>query len=254
MIEESAENPRETPLQTNPENKSKEPWEREVNGMHIAMHFIHKKARGEESGGLDRDDLFLIHKFVMNDPFNPEKTGVLRKLPVIVRGIIKGEVKVAAFEPEDITFLSEHFNEFAHEFEQNSSGLNTQSTVSEVIDLASEAHKRFIEIHPFEDGNGRTARLLVDFTFRKARLPYIKNWGAQRHEYDEIVYRIYSENNLSLLKLFLAKKLKTRLEEINNNFFKDDNSSVLKEYLGGRLEEVNNYIKDLENIDAIKAS
>lgn len=225
-----------------------EPWQREVDGIFRAMQFIHQKARGVENGGLGREDILNIHKIVMNDPFNPEKTGVLRQLPVIVRGKIGGEVKKAAFEPEDVHFLSEYFNEFASELQQKTTSLSADTSVKEVVELSAWAHRRFIEIHPFEDGNGRTARLLIDFIFRKARLPYIKDWGAGKDEYNEVVYRIYSEDNLSLLKLFLAQKLYLRLSEIEHNYAQRLlNETEFPDYAKRRLQETEEYIEDLQD-------
>ena len=37
----------------------------------------------------------------------------------------------------------------------------------------SEIHIEFIRIHPFEDGNGRTSRLLLNFNLLKQRLALV---------------------------------------------------------------------------------
>jgi fido (protein-threonine AMPylation protein) len=39
------------------------------------------------------------------------------------------------------------------------------------IAVAAKAHMRFVSIHPFGDGNGRTSRLLVDFILQRTGLP-----------------------------------------------------------------------------------
>ncbi len=45
-----------------------------------------------------------------------------------------------------------------------------ESEIDPII-LAAEFHYRFIRIHPFDDGNGRLARLLMNFIFMKAGYP-----------------------------------------------------------------------------------
>lgn len=40
-----------------------------------------------------------------------------------------------------------------------------------VLGLACDAHTKFVHIHPFADGNGRTARLIAGEIFKEAQLP-----------------------------------------------------------------------------------
>lgn len=254
MAEESPELVHPAIQKRHPENVLiKEAWEREVDGVHRAMHFVHQKARGVSDGGLSREDILKIHKFVMNDPFNPEKTGVLRRVPVVVRGRINGEVKEAAFEPADVYFLSEYFNEFATELEENTSGLSSEAPIKDVIDMAARAHMRFIEIHPFENGNGRTARLLVDFIFRKARLPYIRDWGAQKHKYDEVVYKIYEENDPELLKGFLGRKMLKAIEDRISKSEGANSQGLLLGYLKNRKSETEEFLRSMPRSNMVVA-
>lgn len=57
------------------------------------------------------------------------------------------------------------------------------TTLREQLELAFEAHQRLVSIHPFNDGNGRTSRLLMNYVqryysqpltivFREDRLAY----------------------------------------------------------------------------------
>jgi hypothetical protein len=39
------------------------------------------------------------------------------------------------------------------------------------VEVAARAQRRFISIHPFLDGNGRTSRLLMDYILERAKLP-----------------------------------------------------------------------------------
>lgn len=224
-----------------------EPWQREIDGMYRAMQFIHLKAKTGENG-FGREDLITLQKIVINDPFNPQKKGSLREVPVVsIEYIIGGQRRETAALPPDPHFLSEYFNEFSSELGDKTQDISASSSVEEVIELASWAHHRLIEIHPFVDGNGRTARLLVDFIFRKARLPYIKDWGAQEDEYKDVIYRSLKETNLDLFRLFLARKLLSRLRTLKG-LNRVDNQE-LKDYIQSRIQETNVYVKSFGQQD-----
>lgn len=45
------------------------------------------------------------------------------------------------------------------------------ATTMHPVERAAELHARFVRIHPFIDGNGRTGRLLLNFELMKAGYP-----------------------------------------------------------------------------------
>lgn len=209
---EDAEGQNNSPVELSPDTELL-PWQREVKGMYDAIGHVHEKAK-EPNAGFNGQDVLVINKKVMNDPFNPHLYGVLRRATVSVGSTIKGEYRKAAFVPPHPSQLPGVFENFSQELEEKTSRINSQSAVSDVVDTASWAHEEIIKIHPFVDGNGRTARLVVDLIFKRANLPYITDWGAQNDEYKDVVDRVYRENNPNLFKQFLGNKLLKRCQEI----------------------------------------
>ncbi|MFA5382812.1 MAG: Fic family protein [Candidatus Micrarchaeia archaeon] len=51
------------------------------------------------------------------------------------------------------------------------------------IELASLIHLKFVKIHPFGDGNGRIARLLMNFVMLKAKYPLINIFNDEKMYY-----------------------------------------------------------------------
>lgn len=191
-----------------------DPWEREVEGMYRAINLVDQKATGNIDHGFDGNDVLALHKAVLNDPFNPHFSGALRKALVRISVRVRGEVREASFTPVDPKELPGLFGDFSQELLQKTSGLNEESPVSEVLDIAAWAHQRLIELHPFIDGNGRTARLLVDLIFKRRGLPHITDWGARNDEYKDVVDKSFRRNDGKLFKKLLAKKLLKSVKEL----------------------------------------
>jgi len=77
--------------------------------------------------------------------------------------------------------------------------------------LACLIHAQFVEIHPFEDGNGRTGRTLMNWILMKAKYPKVFIPFKNRQQYYESI-DLY---NIEKYKEYCEKMFEIVLEQLN---------------------------------------
>ena len=108
-----------------------------------------------------------IHRLILKG-IEDEYAGVYRKENVIISG--------ARHIPPDAVQVQSQMERFIKWYENEGQHLHP-------IERASVIHVDFVGIHPFIDGNGRTARLLLNFELMKNGFPPIVIQKENRSEY-----------------------------------------------------------------------
>lgn len=107
----------------------------------------------QEKGKITGKIILKLHKDVAKEILDaPEHEGRYRELQVYVGSRITGEVVFMPPAPEEVPELMNEFTEWINS--------NESHNLDPVI-VAGLSHYEFVRIHPFIDGNGRTARALA---------------------------------------------------------------------------------------------
>jgi Fic family protein len=122
-----------------------------------------------------KENILEIHKIVSKETLdNPKDEGVFRNRQVVVGNKITGEI---IFTPPSTKQVLKLIDDFLLWF--NSEKTNDIDPVIE----AGLVHYEIVRIHPFIDGNGRTARILATMTFNKRGFD-VKRFFALDDYYD----------------------------------------------------------------------
>ena len=84
-----------------------------------------------------------------------------------------------------------------------------QVTVKDII----EFHARFEKIHPFQDGNGRTGRLILNLDLIRNGYPPINVKFTDRKRYYDAFDAYYRDGNSSAMSNLIAEYVNKRLDE-----------------------------------------
>lgn len=129
----------------------------------------------QEQDEITEKNILKLHRDITKEILeNPEHEGKYRELQVYVGNRITGKVIFMPPSPEKVPGLMGEFVEWLNS--------NDSSQLNPVL-IAGIAHYEFVRIHPFVDGNGRTARALATLIFSLKEFD-IKKFFALDDYYD----------------------------------------------------------------------
>lgn len=106
------------------------------------------------------------------------------------------------------------FNKLATKINES---LPELKTTKEILDFAFTAHHDMVSIHPFADGNGRTARLLMNYIQHYHNLPISPVFSEDRNEYIQALRKSESQESIDPFISFMEEQyLKYLKSEISN--------------------------------------
>jgi Fic family protein len=122
--------------------------EAEVKGYYAALDALEKYVAKNES--LNERFIQILHALVMAGGRTNVKPGLYRDGQNVIRDGVTGRIVYLPPQADDVASLMKEFVTW----------INGSSTILAPI-VAGIAHYQFVTIHPYFDGNGRTARLLT---------------------------------------------------------------------------------------------
>ena len=159
-----------------------------------AIRYVRELAR--QKTPLAESDVRNLHKLVMQRSA-PEIAGQYADLPRYVRT----ETGRYSFpSPAEVPPLMRDFAGWI-------------ATATNVPDSAFTAHRRLVDIHPFNDGNGRTARLLMNLILIRSGYPPVAVRLEDRLEYIRSLQQEQAGQGAESFNALLYKRLDATLGE-----------------------------------------
>ena len=147
----------------------------------------------------DESILLQLHNLILRG-IDRQNSGVYRKVNVRIMG--------AAHIPPDFLQVADLMQEYFDFYN------NAKDTMHPVL-LAAEMHERLVTIHPFVDGNGRTARLVMNLILLQHHYPIAILKGNQdaRIKYFNALEKVQIDGKPNPFILLIIDALKESLEE-----------------------------------------
>ena len=169
-----------------------------------AFEFVLEQAAS--SASVNTDIILKIHRFILSG-IDDANAGFYRTVPVRISGlrtVLPNPLKVPDLMAQFDVWLTEPDND--------------------AINKAIEAHYRLVTIHPFKDGNGRTARLLMNLILiRAVGMPIIIRKIDRKRYLDALEQRQTRDNPIPYQNFMLNalnRSLQTAIDLLDTT--KDD--------------------------------
>ncbi len=172
----------------------------EAKNLSEAIDFLEELAT-DGSRPITGADIRQIHYLVLKEVRDSD-AGKYRTVPVEIGG--------SEYKPPGPEVIAAQMDEFSMWLA--SASIEASSSDESALVVASVAHTWFVTIHPFIDGNGRCARLLMNLILMRAGYPIAIITKADRSRYYDAL-EISQSSDLTAMVALVAECLEESLEE-----------------------------------------
>ncbi|WP_183730228.1 Fic family protein [Desulfurispira natronophila] len=159
-----------------------------------AILFVEELASKQQP--LDEWTIKCLHQLVLKN-IDSDNAGRYRQINVLISG--------ARHRPPQAEHVLEHMQSFIVWYNHDAASLHPAQR-------AAMVHGEFVKIHPFVDGNGRTARLLMNLELMKAGFPPAIIGFEQRLSYYEALDKAHCTGDYSEFVLLVAQYMEKSFE------------------------------------------
>lgn len=149
----------------------------EVINHREAIFFVEELVKKNEQ--LSEWQIKSIHQLILKN-IDDKNAGAYRNNNVIISG--------AEHTPPDFTQVPPEMKSFINSYQNVFSKMHP-------VERSARVHADFVKIHPFIDGNGRTARLLMNLELMKEGFPPVVLPVEKRLDYYEFLDLAHVKNN-----------------------------------------------------------
>lgn len=161
----------------------------------MALDYLYDLVENGRNHTISEHLIRSIHQIIMQDT-DKQWAGVYRNSNVIITG--------ANYNPPDALDISQKMKEFIDWIKNNKKKFH-------VIELSALLHHKLVFIHPFFDGNGRAARIIMNLFLMQYGFPLVIILKNDRKKYYSVLNQADKENYKPLVQ-FIAQSVERSLD------------------------------------------
>jgi excisionase family DNA binding protein len=167
----------------------------EARDHHAALEYLYDLIDKDKKQTISEMLIRNLHQIIVQET-DKEWAGRYRNAKVIIGG--------AKHTPPDALQVPQKMHDLI-------SWLNSQKNKMNIIELSALLHHKLVHIHPFFDGNGRTARLTMNLLLMQFGYPLVVILKNDRKKYYDVLDKADNEKYEPLIK-FVAQSVERSLD------------------------------------------